>query len=186
MIRNDAEYTRALERLEQEQERLSIFEKQFSEEFPPDQVARLMEPLMSFREQLVDEVRVYERLKRGDLGDLTNLRGLGRLLIHLRISRGITQRQLAERLDVSESQVSRDERNEYHGITMDRAARILDAMGAKLLSSVVEPAGATLDRTSSTWSPPAPKVRESARADCGKTVTPTRKVLNADAAADAA
>jgi hypothetical protein len=31
-------------------------------------------------------------------------------------------------------QVSRDERNEYHGITVDRASRILDALGVQLRS----------------------------------------------------
>lgn len=42
-----------------------------------------------------------------------------------------------ERLGVHESLVSRDERNEYHGITLDRAARILDALGVELRSTVV-------------------------------------------------
>jgi hypothetical protein len=30
---------------------------------------------------------------------------------------------------VHESQISRDERNEYHGITLERAGRLLDALG---------------------------------------------------------
>src|SRR4029079_10758009 len=42
---------------------------------------------------------------------------------------GLTQRELAERLGISESLVPRDERNEYHGITVERAQRILDALG---------------------------------------------------------
>jgi hypothetical protein len=37
---------------------------------------------------------------------------------------------------VHESQVSRDERNEYFGITLERAARVLDALGARLRSQV--------------------------------------------------
>jgi transcriptional regulator with XRE-family HTH domain len=48
----------------------------------------------------------------------------------------LTQRQLAERLGVHESQVSRDERNEYHGITLERAARILEALHAQVHSRV--------------------------------------------------
>jgi hypothetical protein len=35
---------------------------------------------------------------------------------------------------VHESQVSRDERNEYHGVTVERASRILDALGVDLHS----------------------------------------------------
>ncbi|MGA2447310.1 MAG: helix-turn-helix domain-containing protein [Polyangiaceae bacterium] len=52
----------------------------------------------------------------------------------LRIALGLTQRELAERLEVHESQVSRDGRNEYHGMTVDRASWILDALGVKLRS----------------------------------------------------
>jgi transcriptional regulator with XRE-family HTH domain len=51
-----------------------------------------------------------------------------------------SQRELAKRLGVPESQVSRDERNEYFGITLERAVRILDALGVKLHTRVeIEP-----------------------------------------------
>jgi transcriptional regulator with XRE-family HTH domain len=58
-------------------------------------------------------------------------------LISARIAKGLTQRQLAEKLGVNESQVSRDERNEYHGVTLDRAARILEVLGVELRTTVV-------------------------------------------------
>ena len=52
----------------------------------------------------------------------------------------MTQRELARRLGVDEAMVSRDERNEYHGITVDRAKRMLDALGVRLVTRVeVEP-----------------------------------------------
>lgn len=51
-----------------------------------------------------------------------------------RIALGITQAELAKRLGVSEPQVSRDERNEYQGITSDRASRVLDALGVRMRS----------------------------------------------------
>lgn len=137
MIRNETEYARALERVKEEEERFAAEEQKLAEQFPEDEVTALMEPLVSFHAQLLDEIKVYERLKRGDLGDLTNLRGAGRLLVHLRIAAGLTQRDLAERLGVHESQVSRDERNEYHGVTLDRASRIMDAIGAKVRTSVI-------------------------------------------------
>jgi transcriptional regulator with XRE-family HTH domain len=182
MIRNDTEYARALERLEQEQRRLATFQEQFNEEFPPDQAARLMEPLVSFQEQLVEEVHVYERLKRGDLGNLTNLHGLGRLLVHLRIAAGMTQRELAEKLDVHESQVSRDERNEYHGVTLDRASKIIDAIGLPVRTQVV-----VQRELRARWVPALERLREGAQAVAapagrGELLTPTEKVHNADLA----
>lgn len=147
MIRNDNEYAHALERVKEEKERFAAEEQRLLTQFTAEEVAALMEPLLSFHAQLVDEVKVYERLKRGDLGDLTNLRGAGRMLVHLRIAAGITQRELARRLEVDESQVSRDERNEYHGVTLDRASRIMDAIGAKVKTHVVAPHAASQPRT---------------------------------------
>jgi Helix-turn-helix len=51
-------------------------------------------------------------------------------------AQGITQRDLARRLSVHETQVSRDERNEYFGITLERAAKILDALNVRLRTQV--------------------------------------------------
>ena len=92
--------------------------------------------MVSFHLQLKEEVESYERLRRGEFQDLENLSGLGQLLISLRIAQGVSQRELARRLGVHESQVSRDERNEYFGITLERAVRILDALHVRLRTSV--------------------------------------------------
>jgi transcriptional regulator with XRE-family HTH domain len=53
---------------------------------------------------------------------------VGQLLIAARIQRGLTQRQLAERLSVHESQVSRDERHEYQGLTLERLTQLSEAL----------------------------------------------------------
>ena len=42
--------------------------------------------------------------------------------------------ELAERLGVDLSQVSRDERNDYRGITVDRAQRVMDALGVQFMA----------------------------------------------------
>lgn len=140
MIRNEAEYQEALSRLQEERTRLEEHRNRLVEiGLKDDEVKRALDPLRSFHLQLDEEVQSYERLKRGDLGELSNLHGLGQMLIALRIARGVTQRELATRLGVHESQVSRDERNEYHGITVDRASRVLDAMGVRLRSFFEQP-----------------------------------------------
>jgi ribosome-binding protein aMBF1 (putative translation factor) len=90
----------------------------------------------SFHLQLAEEVESYERLKRREFDELDNLRGFGHLLISLRIAQGISQRELARRLGVHESQVSRDERNEYFGITLERAVKVLDALNVRLRTTV--------------------------------------------------
>jgi ribosome-binding protein aMBF1 (putative translation factor) len=137
MIRNDKEYKEAVERVRQEKRRLAAQKAELKGMgLGPDQVKRALDPMSSFRQQLQEEVQAYERLKRGRFDDLLNLRGLGQLLVSLRIARGLSQRELAERLGVHETQVSRDERNEYHNITLERAARVLEALGVEVHSRV--------------------------------------------------
>lgn len=137
MIRNDTEYQEAITRLAAEKKRLSDQKKRLQEmNLTPQEIKRALDPMRSFYLQLEEDVEGYERLKRGDLGEFQNLRDIGRVLVAARIARGLGQRELAERLGVHESQVSRDERNEYHNITLERAARILEALKVNLHGTV--------------------------------------------------
>ncbi len=137
MIRNETEYQEAISRLDAEKARLDEQRKALDAEGLDDrQVKNLMDPMLSFHLQLEEEVQSYERLKRGEFSELKNLSGLGELLVSLRISRGMSQKKLAELLEVHESQVSRDERNEYHGVSIERASRVLEALGVQLKTTV--------------------------------------------------
>jgi len=137
MIRNEKEYREAVERIRQEKDRLGRQEAELKAMgLGPAEIKRALDPKRSFHQQLEEEVVSYERLKRGEFDEVLNLRGLGQLLISLRIAQGLTQRQLAEKLGVHETQVSRDERNEYHGITLERATKILEALGVEVRSQV--------------------------------------------------
>lgn len=140
MIRNETEYGEAVSRLRDEEARLSEQKAKLVEmNLGTEEIERVLDPFRSFHLQLREEVEYYERLRRGEVGALQNLHGLGQMLVGLRIARGLTQRNLAELLEVHESQVSRDERNEYHGLTVERASRILDALRVRLDSRIDEP-----------------------------------------------
>jgi ribosome-binding protein aMBF1 (putative translation factor) len=141
MIRNEAEYQHASARLIEERNRLSEHRARLKETGMRDEeIKRVIDPIESFHLQLKEEVESYERLKRGEFDELENLRGLGNVLISVRIAQGISQRELARRLEVHESQISRDERNEYFGITLERAIKILDALNVRLHTKVeIEP-----------------------------------------------
>jgi DNA-directed RNA polymerase specialized sigma subunit len=134
MIRTDAEYKAAVERLREEAKRHEEYRRKLAEEshLAEEEITRAMAPMLSFYEQLKEEVEYYERIKRGDFRSFHSVGSLGSLLVALRISQGMTQRELAERLGVHESQVSRDERNEYHGLTVEKAQRILTALGGEV------------------------------------------------------
>ncbi|QDT76346.1 helix-turn-helix domain-containing protein [Lacipirellula limnantheis] len=137
MIRSETEYQEAVKRLTDEETRLKAQRGELKKlDLSQAEIKRAMDPLQSFHEQLKEEVESYERLRRGEFEEVTNFEGMGRLLIALRISQGLSQRELAERLGVHESTVSRDERNEYHGITLERTTKVLAALGVTVSTSV--------------------------------------------------
>jgi ribosome-binding protein aMBF1 (putative translation factor) len=139
MIRNETEYREAVQRVADEAARIKAERAKLQEmDLSKEEIKRVLDPMRSIHEQLKEEIESYERLMRGEFDELRNFQGVGRLLIAARIAKGVSQRELADRLGVHESQVSRDERNEYHGITVERANRILEALGVEL-RSVVEP-----------------------------------------------
>ncbi len=141
MIRNQSEYREAIRQAEAG--RRNLVEHRIKLEamgLKPDEVECYMRPVRSMQERMESEVARFECLKRGDLELKWNLENIGQLLVEARIARGLTQRALAAKLGVHESMVSRDERNEYHGVSVDRARQILDAIGIKVLFHVELPA----------------------------------------------
>ena len=132
MIRTESEYRRALERLEQDRVHIRA-QRAYLEtlELDIDGVDRAMQPILSFHKQLEEEMETYEQMRRGELPTLHALSDIGRWLIGVRIARGLSQKELSELLGVSEAQISRDERNEYHGISLERAQTMLNNMGVQ-------------------------------------------------------
>ena len=140
MIRTDAEYKNAQEKLDQQQDMLQRQREQLEEmDLSAEEVERALEPMISFRDQLREEIETYEQMRRGDLSALHNLRSIGQWLIGVRIAKGWSLSRLDDELDVSVQQVSRDEQNEYDGTTTRRAQRILDALGVRFRLEVEEP-----------------------------------------------
>ena len=140
MIRTDTEYRRALERLEEGSKYLKLQKEEFQKlGLKGEELERVMGPIRSFHEQVKEEITLYERMKHGDLGTLNSLTSIGYWLIGLRIAKGWTQKELAKKLGVSEAQVSRDEVNEYHGITIDRAQRLFEIMGLQFKMEIEKP-----------------------------------------------
>jgi DNA-directed RNA polymerase specialized sigma subunit len=137
MIRTENEYQEAVKQLREQEGRLRGEEQKLRElNLSHEEIKRGLDPQRTFHEQIKQDVESYERLRRGEFEELHNFQGIGRMLIALRIYQGLTQRELAEELGVHETQVSRDEKNEYHGVTMERASRILETLGVDVVSAV--------------------------------------------------
>ncbi|MFO7847687.1 MAG: helix-turn-helix transcriptional regulator, partial [Bacteroidota bacterium] len=140
MIRSEKEYQKAIERLEEERKVMGRQRSHFEKlGHTGEELERLMQPLISFHNQLKEEVEAYEGMKRGNLGTLYEFNNIGRWLIGVRIALGLSQKEFADELGVSEAQVSRDENNEYHGITLDKAQRILETFNVRFKAEIEEP-----------------------------------------------
>ncbi|MFO1006072.1 MAG: helix-turn-helix transcriptional regulator [Planctomycetaceae bacterium] len=137
MIRTEQEYHLTLQKLADQEGRIRQQEEQLKTlGIDKSGIKRVLDPIRSFSAQLREEIETYEGLKRGEFPEIENFVGMGQMLIALRVAKGLTQRELAQRMGVNESQVSRDERNEYHGVTLDRAQRILEALNVRMTTTI--------------------------------------------------
>lgn len=91
----------------------------------PEQIKMAIDPLISFHEQLKEEIEHYEKIKRGSFNPIYKFTDIGKTLIAYRIYIGMSQAELAEKLGVSDSQVSRDERHEYYGATTEKIESVI-------------------------------------------------------------
>jgi HTH-type transcriptional regulator / antitoxin HigA len=83
--------------------------------------------------QLEDELREYDHLRSGKL-TLPNVERLDQIapfVAKMRIAKGVSQTELANRLGVSKQVVSRYEETEYQTVAISRLQEILDAIGIK-------------------------------------------------------
>lgn len=130
VIKTEAAYSKALDKLKEDKLFIESQKKALEDMgLTQEQIEKALQPSISFHEQLKEEVVYYERIKRGEFDTIINFHELGKALIAYRIYLGMSQQDLAKRLGVSSSQVSRDERNEYYGATIERLQQVMEAMG---------------------------------------------------------
>ena len=133
MIRNEREERETRERLDDFRAQLVETRRALTEQAAGAETELAAQSFQVLIAELEYDLSFYERLRQQGVSAVPNYPPdeSGKELIALRIARGWTQRKLAEELGVSEAQVSRDERNDYQGISQERRARILDALGVE-------------------------------------------------------
>ncbi len=137
MIKTGRELTQATKRLALELEMIAQHQVKMKKAgLTKEQMKLALDPLLSFSEQLKEEIEEYENIRRGKFKRIENLEGIGRMLICVRIAKGMRQTDLAANLGVKESQVSRDEKNEYHGASLEKIQRVMSALGVIISSEV--------------------------------------------------
>jgi hypothetical protein len=97
----------------------------------PKQVERGIKHVLLGYQSTAEDLASYERAKKGDIPSM-DFGDLGKMLIPIRIAKGLSQEQLAKKLNVPVSKVFEDEQNDYPGLTCNRASEILSAMEAKI------------------------------------------------------
>lgn len=142
MIKNETAYQKAIEKLKQDKEIIAREKKRFKDMgLNDEQMEMAVQPLVSFHEQLKEEVTYYERIKRGSFNPIHELTDIGKSLIAYRIYIGMPQAELAGKLGVSEAQVSRDERHEYYGATTEKIEKVMKAMNMRATINIEISAG---------------------------------------------
>ena len=102
-------------------------------------IAKAREDAMT--SQLADlekELREYESLKVGELplDELSVVADLPTALIKARIARGLSQKDLAQRLGLREQQIQRYEATDYASASLTRIKEVVGALGAATSETV--------------------------------------------------
>jgi transcriptional regulator with XRE-family HTH domain len=94
--------------------------------------------LLSEAEELRRQLCEYEQLRAGEIKarNLSSLTDLPRALIEARIAGHVTQRELADRLELAEQQIQRWEATNYAGVGVERMQNVADALGARITEKI--------------------------------------------------
>ncbi|MDP2999763.1 MAG: helix-turn-helix transcriptional regulator [Bryobacterales bacterium] len=129
MIKSDAQRERTLAQIEGFRMALAKVEQ----EALGKRSKAIRDSYASMIRQLEDEVYDYDQLRAGELAlpDIERLDQIAPFVAKIRISKGVSQSELARRLGVSKQVISRYEENEYQTVAIARLQQILDAIGVK-------------------------------------------------------
>lgn len=89
-------------------------------------------------EELEEQLAEYETLRAGKVRKFSvgSVAGIGLALVKARIARQLTQRALAERLNVHEQQIQRYEATHYAGASIERVQEVADVLKVRISEQV--------------------------------------------------
>jgi HTH-type transcriptional regulator/antitoxin HigA len=129
MIKSDAQRERTVAQIEGFRRALA----KVAQERPGKRSAAIHGSYEGMIHQLEEELREYDQLKSGELKlpRIDRLDQIAPFIVKLRISKGMSQSELAKRLAVSKQVISRYEESDYQAVGIARLQEILDAIGIK-------------------------------------------------------
>ena len=133
MIKNERQYRITRAQAERFSQALSDLQGQASEltEVPPLLRKAREDALRSQLDDLESDLREYEALRAGyfEFDQLRTIAELPVILIKARIARGLSQRDLADRLGLKEQQIQRYEASGYESASFARIRDVVEALG---------------------------------------------------------
>ncbi len=129
MIKNERQYK--ITRAKADELRVAISELQHSpmpDGLSPEMRELQLEALAGTLGDFAAELAEYDDLNNATLIEATGIGEFPTALIRARIARGLTQRELAERLGLAEQAIQRYEANDYLGVSFSRLVEIAEAL----------------------------------------------------------
>lgn len=117
---------------------LARFEAELQSDPPTGLDARLLQAQRDALKSQADAIRAeideYDGLRSGEISviELSDLSELPEGLIRARIAAGLTQKDLADRLNLKEQQIQRYETTRYEGASFARIRQVADALGIRV------------------------------------------------------
>lgn len=133
MIKNDRQYEYTKRKLREFEEDLKAIRKKYSSD--KNKVGLLSQGYVEHIAQLKVEIEEYEKMKKVPLPKILrvhNLDEISRQIVRLRLARGLTQAELAIRIGCKQSDISRLEREDYHGYTIGQLKKIAASLNVEI------------------------------------------------------
>lgn len=136
MIKNERQYRITKAKADEFAAALAELEQPASETPASEDVHPLLrkaqeDALRSQHEELREELSAYEALPERSALELSSFEDLPLALVQVRIAKGLTQRELAERIGLKEQQIQRYEATEYASASWKRIREVIAALGAR-------------------------------------------------------
>ena len=139
MIKNERQYRITKAQIESFREAIEELAQHGAKDVHPLILKAQSEALRSQLEDLQGETREYESLRAGKhkVLELHSFDELPNALIRARIAKGLTQKELAEKLGLKEQQIQRYEASEYAPASIERIRQVIRALGIQIREDVV-------------------------------------------------
>ncbi|MGN2670347.1 helix-turn-helix domain-containing protein [Aliivibrio fischeri] len=140
MIKNNKQLALTKKRIEEFSGAISKLQQE-EPKFSPLLAKAQIDALICQRDILTEQASEYELLLAGDLAvfDVNSISDLPKALIMSRISMGLTQKDLADRLGMKEQQIQRYENTEYSSASFKTLVSIVEALDLKITEDVFLP-----------------------------------------------